>query len=434
VNPRLAAIRVALRVVDGGESLNRALPAVLSGVPAQDRALVQELSYGVLRWHLRMEALLRALLSRPLRRRDQDVAWLLELGLYQLIHMRLPDYAAIDQTVEATREIGKPWASGLTNAVLRRYLREADALERVLDEQGPGIRHAMPVWLIGELQSAYPRDWSAICEAANARPPMTLRVNRRRVSRQTCLSGLHAAGIEAEPHPIVETAITLNQPVPIERLPGFAQGRVSVQDAAAQLAAPLLALDPDLRVLDACAAPGGKTAALLESVAGALDLTAVDVDPDRAARIDETLRRIGLPARVEVADAAVPESWWDHRPYDRILLDAPCSATGVIRRHPDIKLHRHADDVTALQARQDALLSALWPLLKPNGMLLYVTCSILPRENVQRVSAFVARQADAVELPIEPTDWGRACEHGRQILPGEAGMDGFYFARIQKIA
>ncbi|MGD8498003.1 MAG: 16S rRNA (cytosine(967)-C(5))-methyltransferase RsmB [Chromatiales bacterium] len=434
MNPRLAAIRVALRVVDGGESLSRALPAVLGGVSTQDRALVQELSYGVLRWHLRLEALVRALLSRPLRRRDQDVAWLLELGLYQLIYMRLPDYAAIDQTVEATREIGKPWASGLTNAVLRRYLREADALGPALDERDPGIRYAMPAWLIGELQGAYPRDWSAICEAANTRPPMTLRVNRRQVSRETYLTGLRAAGIEAEPHPIVETAITLRQPVPIERLPGFDRGRVSVQDAAAQLAAPLLALEPDLRVLDACAAPGGKTAALLESVPDGLDLTAVDVDPERATRIDETLRRVGLPARVEVADAATPQSWWDRQPYDRILLDAPCSATGVIRRHPDIKLHRRADDLTALQARQDALLSALWPLLKPSGMLLYVTCSILPRENVQRVSAFVAQQADAVELRIEPTDWGRGCERGRQILPGEAGMDGFYFARIQKTA
>lgn len=432
MNPRLAAVQVALRVIDSGESLTSALPAAQTTIEERERPLVQELSYGVIRWHLRLNALAERLLRKPLRRRDLDVALLLEIGLYQLIHMHIPAYAAIDQTVQATRTLGKPWASGLVNAVLRRYLREAAACSAGLDQAQPAVRYSMPEWLIGRLERAYPGDWARVCGESNARPPMSLRVNLLRCGRDAYLARLDAAGIAAAVHPMVPSAIVLSEPVPVTRLPGFGEGLVSVQDAAAQLAAPLLGTSAGMRVLDACAAPGGKTAHVLESAANDLDLVAVDIDSVRLSRVAETLSRLGLDAQLVAGDASRPQSWWDGRPFDRILLDAPCSGTGVIRRHPDIKLHRRVADIVALEARQDALLSALWPLLGPGGMLLYVTCSVLPEENVQRVSAFMAGHTDAAEHPIEHVGWGRPCRFGRQILTGEDGMDGFYFARITK--
>lgn len=433
MNPRLEAVQVALRVVDGGESLTNALPPGQEALEDErDRALVQELSYGVIRWHIRLEALTRKLLRSPLRARDLDVELLLETGLYQLIHTRIPAYATIHETVESTRVLGKPWASGLVNAVLRRFAREGEALTAGLDKAEPAIRFSMPPWLVKEFERAYPSAWSRICAESNVRPPMILRPNRMRVVADVYVEMLRSAGLEAESHPMVPGAVTLSNPVAVDQLPGFSDGLVSVQDAAAQLAAPLLEGERGLRVLDACAAPGGKTAHLLEAAGGDIDLAAVDVDPVRMARVSDTLSRLGLEAKLIVADAAVPEAWWDGRRFDRILLDAPCSATGVIRRHPDIKLHRRPEDLEVLAKRQDALLAALWPLLEPGGMLLYVTCSILPQENVQRVLAFMANHADAEERRIESSDWGCACQVGRQILPGEAGMDGFYYARITK--
>lgn len=431
MNPRAAAVEVLFRIVLAGESLARALPATLSRIDAAaDKAAVQELVYGVCRWHLRLEPLVRALLRRPLKSRDRDLGLLLEIGLYQLLYQRTPGYAAVDGAVAAVRDLGKGWAAGLVNAVLRGFLRRREALLAAVDAD-PATRLAHPPWLVEVLRGAYPRHWEAVCAAGNARPPMTLRVNLRRLSREDYQQHLAAQGLLAAPHPGVETALTLDTPTEVTRLPGFAEGWVSVQDAAPQLAAPLLAAEPGMRVLDACAAPGGKTAHLLERAGGELELDAVELDPRRVGRLRENLRRLGLRARVHVGDAARPQGWWDGRPYDRILLDAPCSATGVIRRNPDIKLHRSEEDVKALAGRQYTLLGSLWPLLRPGGMLLYATCSVLPQENEQVVERFVAGHTDA-ELDRFEADWGHSRPAGRQILPGESDMDGFFYARLKK--
>lgn len=428
-----------LAVVQEGQSLSQCLPRLLAQAAAIDLGLVQELAYGSLRWRFRLEAQLRQLLKQPLKRKDQDIAALLLIGLYQLAYMNIPAHAAVHATVEAVRATGKRWAVPLANAVLRNFQRQREELDTAVRTR-PDECHAHPVWLVEQLRQDWPQDWEAVLAANNARPPLALRVNLRRGSVADYCAQLQAAGLEPVPLRHSDAGLCLRQAVGVERLPGFMDGAVSVQDAAAQLAAPLLDARPGMRVLDACAAPGGKTAHILEHAPDLMELTAVELDAERARRIEENLRRLGLAARLVVGDAARPETWWDGRPFERILLDAPCSASGVIRRHPDIKSLRRSGDIDALAATQAKLLDALWPLLAPGGMLLYVTCSVLRRENEQQIGAFLRRQPQACELRIA-AEWGRAVDHGRQILPGEAatvhddsdmGMDGFYYAALIK--
>ncbi|MEJ2059878.1 MAG: 16S rRNA (cytosine(967)-C(5))-methyltransferase RsmB [Gammaproteobacteria bacterium] len=430
MNPRLSAVRVLEGVVGAGQSLSRALPPVLARLEPETRPRVQAWCYGVLRRYFRLTALLDRLLERPLKPRDLDVTCLLLLGLYQLSDPQAKQYAIVDQSVRTARALRKAWAAGLVNGVLRRYLRERERLEAEL-ELAPATRYALPEWFIERLQAAYPEDWPGICEATNRHPPMTLRVNLMQGSREDYLARLAEAGLSAAAHPQVPSAIILERPVEVDALPGFAAGEVSVQDGAAQLAGWLLDVRPGQRVLDACAAPGGKTTHLLEQAGGELELTAVDIDTGRLARVRENLDRLGLAVELKTGDAARPADWWDGRPYDRILLDAPCSATGVIRRNPDIRLHRRAADIDELSRRQGELLAALWPLLKPGGMLLYATCSILPQENDAVVERFLAQEGSAGCLTIDAA-WGRMQGCGRQILPGEADMDGFYYACLGK--
>lgn len=422
---RLVASEALCAVLDGA-SLARALPPRLS--ESDNPPLTQELVYGALRWHFHIEGLLGQLLERPIRDKDRILRCLLHVGLYQLMEMDLPPHAAVNETVAVTRALKRPWARGLVNAVLRRYQREAERLEASLDEAD---RLSHPRWLLERLRQAWPNEWQRICEENNRRPPMVLRVNRLRQSRDAYLQQLAAEGIEARPHPCSEVAIELARPVPVEALPGFADGAVSVQDAAAQLAARFLDPQPGERVLDACAAPGGKTAHLLEHAGGDLDLLALEMEPARLPALRETLERLGLEAEIRQGDAACPDDWWDGRPFDRILLDAPCSATGVLRRNPDIRVHRRPQDIDRLQATQQSLLNALWPLLRPGGRLLYATCSVLPEENRERVAELVAGQADARLLPL-PADCGSDAGCGLQILPGDEGMDGFFHALIEK--
>lgn len=429
---RAEAARLLCAVIHHGVSLSERMAPALEQVAARDRALLQEMVYGALRWHLRLEAFARLLLQRPLKTRDRDVHCLLLIGLYQLLYMRLPDYASISATVESVRAgLGKSWAAGLLNGVLRNCQRQGDALaERVdRDEQA---RHAHPEWLLRMLQRDWPADWQLIVAADNARPPMTLRVNVLRCDRETYLARLTSAHIGARPALHAPAGLVLDEPMDVSRLPGFAEGDVSVQDGAAQLAAELLQVPAGGQVLDACAAPGGKTAHLLERYPEAV-VTALDADQRRSAKVTETLQRLHLQARVRCGDGAQPEQWSDGQRFERILLDAPCSATGVIRRHPDIKTLRRASDIESLAARQAALLDGVWPLLDPGGILLYSTCSVLTRENAAQVGAFIARRSDVEELPIE-ADWGRPQAHGRQILPGDDDMDGFYFALLRKKA
>lgn len=426
-----------LAVVQDGQSLSQCLPGLLAQAPAIDRALVQELAYGSLRWRFRLEAQLRQLLKQPLKRKDQDVAALLLVGLYQLVYTNIPAHAAVHATVEAVRATGKRWAVPLANAVLRNYQRQREQLDATVRAR-PDECHAHPAWLVEALRRDWPQDWEAVLAANNARPPLALRVNLRRGSVADYCAQLHSAGLESVPLRHSDAGLCLRQAVGVERLPGFMGGAVSVQDAAAQLAAPLLDVRPGMRVLDACAAPGGKTAHILERTPDLAELTAVELDSARARRIEENLQRLGLSARTVIGDAAQPDGWWDGRSFERILLDAPCSASGVIRRHPDIKSLRRPGDIDALVATQARLLDALWPLLAPGGMLLYATCSVLRRENEQQIAAFLRRQPQAQELRID-AEWGRAVAHGRQILPGEAaaahddsdmGMDGFYYAGL----
>ncbi|MFN2349382.1 MAG: 16S rRNA (cytosine(967)-C(5))-methyltransferase RsmB [Thioalkalivibrio sp.] len=430
MSPRQTALRILKRVVLNGASLSDALPPLLAPLSPRDRAFAQALCFATLRWHHQLEALLAQLLSKPMRAKDRDVSLVMEMGLCELLHLRTPDYAAIQETAGLARTLGKTWAVGVVNAVLRRVQREGDSLLAGLN-QDAAARLSLPRWLLEELQSAWPEDWQALGTALNEQAPMCLRVDVSRIDRETYQGRLAEAGLEAQAHPVVDSALVLKSPVDVEALPGFAEGLVSVQDAAAQLAAPLLACEPGMRVLDVCAAPGGKTLHLLEAASGDLDLTALDVDAERLKRVQENLARGGRSARLLVGDGSRPADWHNGPAYDRVLLDAPCSATGVIRRHPDIKLLRKAEDIAALAKRQAALLEAIWPLLAPGGMLLYATCSLLPRENAEQVRAFLGAHGDAVETPL-PDAWGRAASPGRQILAGEQGMDGFYYARLMK--
>ncbi|MDH1619982.1 16S rRNA (cytosine(967)-C(5))-methyltransferase RsmB [Pseudomonas chengduensis] len=432
MNPRLAAARALTAVLSGKASLGSSLPPQLDKVEHHDRALAQDLAFGAARWQPRLQLLAEKLLEKPFKAADKDVEALLLIGLYQLLHSRIPEHAAIGETVGCAGALKKPWAKGLLNAVLRRAQREHEAIFAELDRD-PVLHSAHPRWLQKALKAHWPQHWQAICAANNAHPPLILRVNRRHGSRDAYLNELREAGIEAEPCTHSRDGVRLLQPCDVTTLPGFKEGRVSVQDEAAQLAADLLELAPGQRVLDACAAPGGKTCHLLEVEPGLSEVVAVDLEAKRLARVRENLERLHLEATLIAADGRDTGAWWDGRPFQRILLDAPCSATGVIRRHPDIKLTRKPEDIPALAQLQGELLDALWPTLAPGGILLYATCSVLPTENSETIAAFLARTPDAQEVAITG-EFGLQPAHGRQLLPQLDGHDGFYYAKLIKTA
>lgn len=397
-----------------------------------DRSLVAQLAYGTLRAYPRLDRWVDLLLARPLPERDAEIHDLLAIGLYQLEDTRVPDHAAVAATVEAARQLGRGQYAGLVNACLRRWLRERDALKTRV-ARAPEVVHAHPRWWLDALAADWPRDWEAIVAAANLQAPMWVRVNRLHLTRDAWRARLVAAGGAATSWEPAPDALCLAAPMDVESLPGFGAGDVSVQDAAAQLAAGLLQPRAGMRVLDACAAPGGKACHLLESCPG-IELTALDIAPQRLARVRENLDRLGLAAQLLAGDARDPSAWWDGRRYDRILLDAPCTGSGVVRRHPDIKLLRRSEDVAAMAAQQQALLEALWPLLAPGGRLLYATCSVFRAENAAQASQFLARHPEARAVDLGEADWGRPAGPGRQILTGEAAVDGFYYACLTRPA
>lgn len=419
---RQQAVIALLAVMDAGESLTTALPAAQSKLSPRDAAFIQMLVYGVLRWRWRLEAVLAQLLQKPLKAKDLDIQISLLMGLFQLIDTRVPDHAAVNASVELVRRRGKTWAAGMVNAVLRNFIRRRDAALAAADTDWQA-KYSHPNWLIKQIRSDWPDHWQAILNANNQQAPLTLRVNRQKISPEEFIqqSGMAAT--------VAGDAVTLFQATDVTQLPGYDAGWFAVQDAGAQLAAPLLDLQPGQRVLDACAAPGGKTAHLL-ALQPEIHLLALDVSAARLTRVSDNLQRLGHRATVICGDAA-QRDWWDGRPFDRIMLDAPCSASGVIRRHPDIKSLRQAHDITELAATQHRLLQNLWPMLAPGGVLLYITCSVLKAENELQIAEFLAATADACERRIA-ADWGQARTHGRQILPGENNMDGFYYARLQK--
>lgn len=430
-DPRQVAGQVVVDMLAGNRSLAASLAEHDADFDdARDRAFARELCYGVARWLPRLQTCLDELLERPIKDRDLPVRVVLLLGLYQLMHTRVPPHAAVTESVSRVRRAGRPWAAGLVNGVLRNYLRQRERLEAALNRTVEG-RLAHPGWLADVTRDAWPDDWESILQANNERPPLILRVNSRRLARDAYLQDLDAADIQASPVEHAPDAVHLHRAREVDAIPGFTDGLVSVQDGAAQLAAHVLDARPGMRVLDACAAPGGKCAHILEREPALAGLVAVDRDADRLPRIDANLRRLGLEATTLAADASEPGDWWDGVSFDRILLDAPCTGTGVIRRNPDIKSQRRPGDVDSLSDRQLDLLEALWPLLARQGRLVYATCSYLPRENDHVLAAFLAKHPDATCGPMEYA-WGRATRHGRQVLPGQHTMDGFYYALLGK--
>ena len=429
LDPRAAAARVIGDVL-AGQSLNQALPPRLALVAERERALLQQLCYGTLREEPRLHSLLSQLLNKPLRDKDSDIVGLLLCGLYQLDSTRIPDHAAVAATVGAVAALKKPWARGMCNAVLRRFLRERDELALKLNAAA-SANH--PEWLYQALLQQWPESASDILAANNQQPPMILRINTARISRQAYLDKLAAAGIEASPGELSPQAVYLGKPRDVEELPGFADGEASVQDEAAQLAALLLQAQPGERILDACAAPGGKACHVLELQPQLAELVAMDVDATRLQKVTQNLQRLQLRATLLAVDATRPGPALEAASFDRILVDAPCSATGVIRRHPDVKVLRRPEDIDQLAQLQLAILRGLWPALKPGGALLYATCSLLAEENSGVIGRFVAQCPDASIVRLEQA-WGVATDCGRQLLPSAAATDGLFYSMLHKAA
>ncbi|HZX70907.1 MAG TPA: 16S rRNA (cytosine(967)-C(5))-methyltransferase RsmB [Rhodanobacter sp.] len=418
---------IALRGASLREVMERSAPKLAD---SRDRALLMALLSEGARWWLRFDAAINGLLERPLRHKDPAVHALLVLGLVQLEILELQDYAAVAATVEAVRALKRPQLAGLVNAVLRRWQRERESLLAKLDGQ-PQTRHAHPAWLAAALQQDWPGQADAVMRADNREPPLMLRVNRQRSERAILIGQLQAAGHAATAHPWLADALVLPHSTDITRMPGFDDGCFAVQDGAAQVAADLADLRDGLRVLDACAAPGGKACHLLERAQ--IDLTALEFEPTRAERIRQNLMRLRLNAKIVIGDAGAPTGWWKGQPFDRILIDAPCSASGVLRRRPDVRLHRRESDIVPMQAQQRRILAALWPLLAPGGRLIYITCSVLRAENEVMVGELLTAHAEAravaFTLPV-----GQAASVGWQILPGDGDLDGMYYAVLQKQA
>ncbi len=434
--PGAPALAAAARVVEAVVASGRSADAALAeGDFADDRSAVRAIALGTLRWYLRLAPALDGLMKRPTGVASPLRA-LLVTSAHQIEYSRNVPEQTVHAAVDAARILGGERATGLVNAVLRRFLAEHAALLARVD-QGLAGRTAHPAWLVDRLSAAWGESCEGVLAANNAHPPMTLRVDLSRTSAAEYVSRLREERIDAQEIQWSQSAVTLARPVPVERVPGFAEGVVSVQDAGAQLAATLLAARTGMRVLDACAAPGGKTGHILEQLGEAADVTAVDIDPTRVERIRENLRRLGRAAHLRVGDAREPQSFWDGRPFERILVDAPCSSTGVIRRHPDIKLLRRGSDLPALAAGQLAILGGAARMLAAGGRLVYCTCSVLPEENEAVVQRFLEGEPQMAVGKMPPAaalaPGARDRAVGVQLLPGaEAGTDGFYYACLEK--
>ena len=411
-----------------GRSSNDVLNAIYFE-QGSDNSLFRALVLGSCRYFIRLESIAKQLLLKPFKPKDQDLLCLIVIGLYQLEYSRVPDHAAISETVSVCEQLKKPWATKLVNGVLRNFVRQQPELLRQADANWDS-RFALPDWLISLLKPYYKGQMESLMEAINQQAPMTLRVNRQKIGRDQYLELLLEQGLPASTHPIATSALVLESPVGVEQLPHFDDGYVSVQDAAAQLAASILAPPPHSIVLDACSAPGGKTCHLLE-LCDSITLTACDVDHERCQRISENLLRLDLSAKLDCQD--LTNSNYHNNYFESILLDAPCSATGVIRRHPDIKLLRQASDIEQLVQLQQQILEHLWCKLKPGGRLLYATCSILPQENEQQIVQFLKRHQDAklVSLSEQIQNLSQT-KTGCQLIPGQLSMDGFYYALLEK--
>ena len=421
VDARVAAA-LSIREVLAGNSLTPSLEHYTARLEPQDKGLSKAIAYGVCRYYFSLSQLVNKHLQKPLRKKDHDVYALLLIGAFQRFHLEQPPYAAINSVVEACKLLNKEWAVKLVNAVMRKI----NQLEK------PKAQFEHPDWLIDHIKKAYPECFREIIQANNQQPPLCLRINQQFTNRDQYLQLLEEAGIAAEKGLLSDQAIyLLDKPSDITTLPNFSQGHVSVQDESPQLCAGLLELAPNQRVLDACAAPGGKTCHMLESEPDIAEMWAIDIDPKRLDRVEENLQRLNLRANLIAADITELDDWYDGQAFDRILCDAPCSATGVIRRHPDIKLLRKEDDIFQLAKLQLQVLDSLWRCLKPGGILLYATCSVLPKENKYAVKSFLENHADAEILPIVLPK-GIESDYGWQMLPQDNAQDGFFYAKIGK--
>lgn len=422
--PRTQASLALKDVLADGQSLTNSLELYTHTLSPKDIALCKALAYGTLRHYFSLSLVVDKLVTKPLRKKDYDIKALLLVGTYQLQYMRLPDYAAINSCVEACKKLKKNWAKGMVNAILRQVQRAH--LE-------PNEHHEHPEWLAGKIQKAWPEHTDDIFAANNHQAPLCLRINTQQTSRENFAETLNEQSLANHTGKLSEDALYLDdKPHNITELHGFDAGLFSVQDEAAQLCATLLAPKGNTTVLDACAAPGGKTCHLLERYSS-INLIAADVDGERLERIEQNLERLELQATVMQADVSDIQSLAELPEFDAILADVPCSATGVIRRHPDIKLLRQADDIKQLVAIQAEVLCTLWQKLKPGGILLYTTCSILPEENHRQIDTFLEQHSDATAMPIELTQ-GFAAGNGWQLLPQIDGHDGFFYAKLQKQA
>lgn len=416
-NARRLALSVIHNVVRHGQSTGQSLPLAQAQCPPRDRGLLQQLVMGCLQNWYGLQQELSLYLQKPLKAKDADIQCILTLGLYQLRHTRVPAHAAISETVSLCPK-NKSWARGLCNAILRKA-STAEAQEQTSSE--------LPPWLHAKLKKDWPKRFEQIAKNSRLAAPLTLRAVR---SRQGLLDVLTAAEIDHNEHPFAASAVNLTNGVDITTIEGFDNGDFIVQDAAAQFAAELLAPQDDEYILDACAAPGGKTTHILQLAPNA-QVVALDSEAARLERVQENLERLKQNAEIVAADARNTDKWWSGQPFDRILLDAPCSATGVIRRHPDIKLLRRESDIPTLVSLQKEIINALWKTLKPGGRMLYCTCSILKDENQNQIAQFLDTQPDAIEIPLD-VDWGQAEKHGRQLFPGDYEMDGFYYCLLEK--
>ncbi|MDF1653950.1 MAG: 16S rRNA (cytosine(967)-C(5))-methyltransferase RsmB [Coxiellaceae bacterium] len=433
MNSRALAAGVIHEVIDQQHSMSQVLPKALAKIEkAEDKAFVQEVSYGCLRWYPQLQAVANQLLYTPLKTKNHDVLCLLLTGIYQLMYLKTPAYAAVSETVAASKQMKKPWAAKLLNKTLRQF---AQNTEQVVNESQNGevTEYAHPVWLVKRIKQAYAGNWTHILRANNAAAPMFLRVNKTKNSRDEYLNLLSSAEIDAEPVEFCDSAIRLIKPVSVEKLPNFAKGSAYVQDLSGQLVANLLSLEPNQWVLDACSAPGSKTTHIIECEPS-VQLVAVDNQANRLPLVKQNIERLGLPhdhLHMVLADVCHTDQWWQGEKFDRILVDAPCSATGVIRRHPDIKWLRQNHDIDQLVQLQARILDKVWALLKPGGLLVYTTCSVLPDENQNQIKHFLNQHKDAkveaFEMPV-----GSCVEPGWQLLPSEEGGDGFYYAKLRK--
>ncbi|MDG2141151.1 MAG: 16S rRNA (cytosine(967)-C(5))-methyltransferase RsmB [Gammaproteobacteria bacterium] len=427
---RGTAANIITSLLNGNGSLTSAFKD-LSSHP--EISLLKELCFGTCRWFYLLEYLLNQLLSSPLRKKEVEIKCLLLVGLYQLRELSIPQHAVINETVQSAIALRKPWAKGLINAVLRNYQRRAIELDASISQAGPQISLSCADWLKEEVASAWPLKWKEILNHSNYRPPLTLRVNLGKKSRKDVLVLLTKNKIEAVPGRLAHSAIYLKRPMPADEIPGLQEGWVSIQDEASQIVPDILQLNPQQSVLDACAAPGGKTCGILESEHSLSRMLSLDFSGSRLERMAENLERLQLKSTLITGDARSPGEWWDGQLFDRILLDAPCSATGVIRRHPDLKILRTSDEVTELEKIQSEILNSLWPCLREDGLLLYTTCSILPRENNLQIKRFLESTNNAKYEGIV-ADWGVECGYGRQLLTGlRDGPDGFFYSLLRKV-